>query len=180
MSREVHVPKSCPARIFKPFLKSCPSEVRVPWGLTVMSFVYRALQALFIVYENTFEIKNGKGHYKLSFETKNIKIGSVWGALGAKNCSKMGRNWAEICLQCSTGFVYCLWKIFEAKTGLGHYKLSFDTINIEVWSLEIAPVAENCSKMGRNWAEICLQCTVDFFFVYGRTFLISFGFKNFS
>ena len=42
-----------------------------------MSFVYRALQALFIVYENTFEIKNGKGYYKLSFETKNIKIGSV-------------------------------------------------------------------------------------------------------
>ena len=80
-----------------------------------MNFVYRALQTLFIVYENTFEIKNGKGHYKLSFETKNIKIGSVWGALGAKNCSKMGRNWAEICLQCSTGFVYCLWKNFAGK-----------------------------------------------------------------
>ena len=82
----------------------------------------------------------------------------------------MGRNWAEICLQCSTGFVYCLWKIFEAKTGLGHYKLSFDTINIEVWSLEIAPVAENCSKMGRNWAEICLQCSVDFVFCLWKNF----------
>ena len=32
VSREVHVPKSCPARIFEPFLKSCPSEVRVPRG----------------------------------------------------------------------------------------------------------------------------------------------------
>ena len=42
-----------------------------------MSFVYRGLQALFIVYENTFETKNGKGDYKLSFETKNIKIGSL-------------------------------------------------------------------------------------------------------
>ena len=29
VSREVHVPKSCPARIFEPFLKSCPSKVRV-------------------------------------------------------------------------------------------------------------------------------------------------------
>ena len=160
----------------KLFLKSI--FVPMAWGScnwqfckqTVMSFVYRALQALFIVYENTFEIKNGKGHYKLSFETKNIKIGSVWGALGAKNCSKMGQNWAEICLQCSTGFVYCLWKNFEAKTGLGHYKLSFDTINIEVWSLEIAPVAENCSKMGRNWAEICLQCSVDFVFCLWKNF----------
>ena len=43
MSREVHVPKSCPARIFEPFLKSCPSEVcvprgRVPRGLTVIIF----------------------------------------------------------------------------------------------------------------------------------------------
>ena len=27
-----------------------------------MSFVYRALQALFIVYKNTFEIKTGKEH----------------------------------------------------------------------------------------------------------------------
>ena len=41
VSREVHVPKSCPARIFEPFLKSCPSEVcvprgRVPRGLTVL------------------------------------------------------------------------------------------------------------------------------------------------
>ena len=40
---EVHVPKSCPARIFEPFLKSCPSKVcvprgRVPRGLTVFSF----------------------------------------------------------------------------------------------------------------------------------------------
>ena len=64
-----------------------------------MSFVYRALQALFIVYENTFEIKNGKGHYKLSFETKNIKIGSVWGALWAKTAQKL----AGIELK----FVYC-------------------------------------------------------------------------
>ena len=119
----------------------------------IMSFVYRALQALFIVYENTFEIKNGKGHYKLSFETKNIKIGSVWGALGAKNCSKMGRNWAEICLLCSTGFVYCLWKNFEAQTGFGHYKLSFDTIRIEVWSLEIAPG----QKTAQKWAGIWLK-----------------------
>ena len=50
-----------------------------------MSFVYRALQALFIVYENTFEVKTGKGHYKLSFETINIKIGLFFGSPGAKN-----------------------------------------------------------------------------------------------
>ena len=32
MYREVHVPKSLISKIFEPFLKSCPSEVRVPWG----------------------------------------------------------------------------------------------------------------------------------------------------
>ena len=55
-----------------------------------MSFVYRALQALFIVYENSFEVKTGKGHCKLSFETKNVKIGSYLGSPGAKNFSKKG------------------------------------------------------------------------------------------
>ena len=55
-----------------------------------MSFVYRALQALFIFYENTFEVKTGKGHYKVSFETINVKIGSYLGSPGAKNCSKKG------------------------------------------------------------------------------------------
>ena len=39
---EVHVPKSLISKIFEPFLKSCTSEVRVPWGrvprgLTVLS-----------------------------------------------------------------------------------------------------------------------------------------------
>ena len=43
MSREVHVPKSLISKIFEPFLKSCPSEVRVSWGrvprsLTVFTF----------------------------------------------------------------------------------------------------------------------------------------------
>ena len=51
-----------------------------------MSFVYRALQALFIVYENTFEVKTGKGDYKVSFETINVKIGSFLGSPEAKNC----------------------------------------------------------------------------------------------
>ena len=32
MSREVHVPKSLISKIFEPFLKSCTSEVHVPWG----------------------------------------------------------------------------------------------------------------------------------------------------
>ena len=53
-----------------------------------MSFVYRALQALFIVYENTFEVKTGKGHYKLSYETINFEFGSFLGSPWAKNCSK--------------------------------------------------------------------------------------------
>ena len=39
-----------------------------------MSLVYRALQALFIVYENTFEVITGKEHYKLSFDTIKIEI----------------------------------------------------------------------------------------------------------
>ena len=53
-----------------------------------MSFVYRALQALYIVYENTSEVKTGKEHYKLSYETINIKIGSFLGSPGAKNAQK--------------------------------------------------------------------------------------------
>ena len=45
---------------------------------------------MFIDYENTFEVKTGKGHCKLSFETKNVKIGSYLGSPGAKNFSKKG------------------------------------------------------------------------------------------
>ena len=71
-----------------------------------MSFVYRALQALFIVYENTFEVKTGKGHYKVSFETINVKIGSVLGSPGAKNCSKKDQNFINLSLQGSVDFVY--------------------------------------------------------------------------
>ena len=56
-----------------------------------MSFVYRALQALFIVYENTFEVKTGKGHYKLSFETINVKIGSFIGCPGEKTAQKRSK-----------------------------------------------------------------------------------------
>ena len=52
--------------------------------------VHRALWTLFIDYENTFEVKTGKGHCKLSFETKNVKIGSYLGSPGAKNFSKKG------------------------------------------------------------------------------------------
>ena len=71
-----------------------------------MSFVYRALQALFIVYENTFEVKTGKGHYKLSFETINIKIGLFFGSSGAKNCSKKDQNFIDFSSQGSEDFVY--------------------------------------------------------------------------
>ena len=61
-----------------------------------MSFVYRALQALYIVYENTSEVKTGKEHYKLSYETINIKIGSFLGSSGAKNCSKKDQNFMNL------------------------------------------------------------------------------------
>ena len=50
--------------------------------------VHRALWTLFTDYENTFEVKSGKVHYKLSFETINVKIGSFLGSPGAKKCSK--------------------------------------------------------------------------------------------
>ena len=71
-----------------------------------MSFVYRALQALYIVYENTSEVKTGKEHYKLSYETINIKIGSSLGSPGAKNCSKKDRNFINLSSQGSVDFVY--------------------------------------------------------------------------
>ena len=41
---------------------------------------------LFTDYEKTFEIKTGVEHYKLSFETINIEIGSFSGLSGVKNC----------------------------------------------------------------------------------------------
>ena len=73
-----------------------------------MSFIYRALQALFIVYENTFEVKTGKGHYKVSFETINDKIGSVLGSPGAKNCSKKDQKFINLSSQGSLDFFYRL------------------------------------------------------------------------
>ena len=71
-----------------------------------MSFVYRALQALYIVYENTSEVKTGKEHCKLSYETINVKIGSFLGSPGAKNCSKKDRNFINLSSQGSVDFVY--------------------------------------------------------------------------
>ena len=71
-----------------------------------MSFVYRALQALFIVYENNFEVKTGKGHYKLSFETINFKIGSFLGSPGAKKCSKKDQKFINFSSQGSVGIIY--------------------------------------------------------------------------
>ena len=71
-----------------------------------MSFVYRALQALYIVCEKTSEVKTGKGHYKVSFETINVKIGSVLGSPGAKNCSKKDQNFINLSSQGSVDFVY--------------------------------------------------------------------------
>ena len=45
---------------------------------------------MFIDYKEAFEIKTGKGHYKVSFETINDKIGSVLGSPGAKKLLKKG------------------------------------------------------------------------------------------
>ena len=61
---------------------------------------------MFIVYENTFEVKTGKEHYKLSFETINVKIGSFLGLSGVKNCSKKDRNFINLSSQGSVDFVY--------------------------------------------------------------------------
>ena len=41
---------------------------------TKTSFVYRALEALFIVQESCFEIKTDEGHPKLSFDTTYIDL----------------------------------------------------------------------------------------------------------
>ena len=71
-----------------------------------MSFVYRALQALFIVYENSFDVKTGVEQYKLSSETINVKIGSILGSSGAKNCSKKDQNFINVNSQGSVDFVY--------------------------------------------------------------------------
>ena len=71
-----------------------------------MSFVYRALQALYFVCENTSEVKTGKEHYKLSFDTINVKIGSFLDCPGAKKCSKKVQNFINLSSQGSVDFVY--------------------------------------------------------------------------
>ena len=61
---------------------------------------------MFIDYEKTFEIKTGVEHYKLSFETINVEIGSFLGSSGAKNCSKKDQNFINVNSQGSVDFVY--------------------------------------------------------------------------
>ena len=55
---------------------------------TKTSFVYRALEALFIISEKTFLVKIIEKHSKPSFETIFIVVGSFGGDLLAKNWSK--------------------------------------------------------------------------------------------
>ena len=57
-------------------------------------------------YKKIFEIKTGAEHYKLSFETINIKIGSFFGSSGAKNCSKKDQNFINVNSQGSVDFVH--------------------------------------------------------------------------
>ena len=71
-----------------------------------MSFVYRALQALYIVYENTSEVKTGKEHYKLFYETISVKIRLFLGSPGAKNCSKKDQKFINFSSQGSVGIIY--------------------------------------------------------------------------
>ena len=52
--------------------------------------IHRALKTSFIDYVKTFKIKTGVEHYKLSFETINLKIGSFLGSSGAKKLLKKG------------------------------------------------------------------------------------------
>ena len=68
--------------------------------------IHRALKTSFIDYVKTFKIKTGVEHYKLSFETINIKIGLFFGSSGAKNCSKKDQNFINVNSQGSVDFVY--------------------------------------------------------------------------
>ena len=61
---------------------------------------------MLIDYKNTFEVKTGKEHYRLSYQTINFKIGSFFGSPGAKNCSKKDRNFINVNSQGSVDFVY--------------------------------------------------------------------------
>ena len=51
--------------------------------------IHWALRTLFIDYVKTFKIKTGVEHYKLSFETINVKIGSFLGFQGQKTAQKL-------------------------------------------------------------------------------------------
>ena len=53
VSHKVHVPKSCSARIFEPFLKSCPSEVCVPRGCVPRGLTVLIIEIL--EYEFSFD-----------------------------------------------------------------------------------------------------------------------------
>ena len=72
--------------------KSCTQLDFVCLGGQYYGLGQSTLQALYIVYENTSEVKTGKEHYKLSYETIKVKIGSFLVSPGAKNCSKRIKN----------------------------------------------------------------------------------------
>ena len=66
----------------------------------------------------------------------------------------MGWNWAEICLECSKGFVYCLWKKFWSQNwfvtlqALIWYHKHWDMIILKY------SMGKNYSKKGRNKQKI--------------------------
>ena len=62
---------------------------------TKMSYVFSALEPLFIISEKTFLVKIIEEHSKPSFETILIVVGSFGGDLLPKNSSKKGLNWVE-------------------------------------------------------------------------------------
>ena len=68
---------------------------------TKTSYVFSAPEALFIIPEKTFLVKIIEEHSKLSFETNYIDLKWFWGVLGAKNGSKMDRNWAKFFKNCN-------------------------------------------------------------------------------
>ena len=97
---------------------------------TLTSYVFSALEALFIISENTFLVKIIEKHSKPSFETIFIVVGSFGGDLLAKTRQKR----AEIRLKTSKTvlltFFYESWIIFLMNTFERHTKLSFETIFI--------------------------------------------------
>ena len=122
------------------------------------------LEALFVVWENTFGIKTGGGHHKLWFDTIYNDIGLTWGALQAKKGPERGQKGPKLYFEASSGFVYYLRCYFEFKIGEEYHKIQSDTIFIDIYSIWGGLCIKKGTKRVKK-SQICVSRLLEALFV---------------